>query len=696
MLKLIEKVREYLNLFDNNPDEVELLMAHLRFLANNEHLQVDQDKLDGVLTIVMDDLNLYSTALLAMVNIMYPIDSEVKLNSKIVQITEGFKNISQTDIEELYKNKSNFLDFALVSAGDLRALLLSMAVNLYELRKLTLSSDSKEVILNFAHEVYIPLCHRLGFYRIKSEMEDKVFYFRNNQIYIELQRKIVNSSHERDNFIKSFIRPIEEELHNQKINFKIKWRTKSIFSIYTKMLSQDIPFEKVFDLFAIRVIIDSQPNKEKSDCWHVFSVVTNIYKSDTKRLRDWISKPRENGYESLHITVETSNKNFVEVQIRTTRMDDEAENGMAAHWRYKGGKSDTNVNNFLLRIRKAIENKEVIQESYDSQTSSKDLFIFTPAGELKKMHVGATVLDFAFNIHSEIGVRCSGARVNGVLKPIKHHLKNGDRVEIITSRNQKPTLDWLNFVESNKAKSRIRKAVDEEKLKEAEDGKEILQRRLRNWKLEFNQDIIDEIASIYKSKTITEIYRDIFRENIDLSHLKKALSHRLDHNERADEYEMVEKKSITKSTNDDLVIDETDRLIYKLAACCHPVPGDNIFGFVTISKGITIHRADCPNTKSMFDRYSYRIIPARWKNKEDQSKFRAEIFLKGIDRNGVLADITKVVNGQASLLQVNISSIGNYFQGKITVGIHDKQQIGSLLTALNSMKEIVEAYRIGS
>ncbi|MBN2746805.1 MAG: bifunctional (p)ppGpp synthetase/guanosine-3',5'-bis(diphosphate) 3'-pyrophosphohydrolase, partial [Bacteroidales bacterium] len=453
---------------------------------------------------------------------------------------------------------------------------------------------------------------------------------------------------------------------------------------------------KVYDLFAIRIITQSQPNKEISDCWHVFSIVTNFYKPEIRRLRDWISRPRENGYESLHITVEAFENQVVEVQIRSERMDDEAENGMAAHWRYKGGRSDSAVNDFMLRIRQAIERKETMEGASLNDRILKDLYVFTPTGELKKLRQGATVLDFAFAIHSEVGIRCSGAKVNGKVRPIKHQLTNGDRVEIFTSKTQKPAMDWLNFVTSNKAKAHIRRVLDERRKQEMEDGKELLMRRLRNWKMDFSQEVIDLLVHHFKVKQAGDIYVDIYRGKIDPAIIKKLINP-ASQDEKSTEKESSAEKTIRANKSDALIVDDIDRVNYKLSGCCNPVPGDKIFGFVTVSKGISIHRFDCSNATSMFERFPYRILPAQWKSSsEDNLDFRAQIFLRGNDRAGVLAEITKLVSSHANLLKVNLTSKGTVFQGKIEVGIKEKEQLQNLLKKLQALTDILEVYRVKS
>jgi guanosine-3',5'-bis(diphosphate) 3'-pyrophosphohydrolase len=692
---IYQQVKEYFESFQDKPEEVNDLLALI------ETISVDQKKensdqietLQNVMQIAMEELSVYATALQAIINIIVPKFYHLGNNPKIDNIIAAYKQLAEINQNVKDKQTDNYLNYVLLATSDLRALLIAIAINLYELRIAVEQKIKKDSLIEITRQLYIPICHRLGFYRIKSEMEDHVLHLEKPIIYQEISNKIEVSTKEREQFIKSFVQPIQVELDEHRMKYKIKWRTKSVSSIHAKMLKQDIPFEKVYDLFAIRVIIDSKPNQEKADCWHVFSVVTNLYKPQTSRLRDWISNPRPNGYESLHITVDSSERKSVEVQIRTSRMDDEAENGLAAHWRYKGGKSDATVNNFLLQIRNAIEKGDMGEDVYQSQVASKELFVYTPRGELRKLKKGATVLDFAFAIHTEVGIRCSGARINGKIKTIKHTLENGDRVEIITSKTQKPTMDWLNFVQSSRAKSRIRKAVDERKRLESDQGKEILLRKLKHWKMDFSQELLDRLSAYYKLKNISDLYRDIYLEKINTTVIKRVLKPSPEKEIREETSEHIDRK-LNSGRENDLIVDETDQLTYKLARCCHPVPGDAIFGFVTIARGITIHRKSCSNAKSMKERYPYRILPAKWKSKEEQNNFRAVLFIKGLDREGVLSEITQIINGQAVLLQVNMNSVGRFFQGKLTLGIKENSQLKELQSMLLNHRDITECYRL--
>ncbi len=694
--------KEYIDIiegFQINPEEKALAVNFLKSLDKKEKA-CDSERLSGVMGVLLKELNVYATGALALIAALCPAVFNEKIPPKISKIVEGYNKVIVPPFKISSKNTDEYLDYILAVAGDLRAVLLALAENVYKLRNLEKGDAQADEVLAYAEVVFIPVCHRLGFYRIKSEMEDLVMKHRLPLIYNDIEQKIQKVARERDAVIKRFIAELDKALAQHKLKYRIKGRTKSVASVYAKMQRQEIPFEKVYDLFAVRVITDSKASKEKADCWHVFSVVTNMFKPDLRRLRDWISKPRDNGYESLHITVQQPDKKYVEVQIRSERMDDEAENGLAAHWRYKGGKSDEEVNNYLQKIRKAIEQNVALEddETYSSDRLSKDLFVFTPTGELKKLRQGATVLDFAFAIHSEVGIRCAGARINGKQAPIKHKLANGDMVEIVTSKKQKPSSDWLNFVNSPRAKSRIKKALDEQKFIEAEEGKEILLRRLRNWKVEFNQDILELLAKHFMKKTITDLYRDIFLEKIDMLSVKKILSGHIIEEEAAEEagqeanYEL---KSPAKSTDDALVVDEIENVNYKLAKCCHPVPGDSIFGFVTVARGITIHRNNCPNAMSMKQRYPYRVIPARWRHKEEKANFRIDLYIKGTDREGVLSEVTKIISTYAGLVSVNLKSIGRHFQGKITVQLFDKHQLKKLIKKLSEHRDVIEVYRVG-
>jgi len=664
-----------------------------------------------VINILSKELKTYSSSILgASLGIYkYFFDDKIDMQSKEIElISDEFLAVKKLPTNNISQQADDYRSMLLNVGGDLRSVLISLAENILLLRFYKSINDEnlKRSVLDLSKYVYIPIAHRLGFYRIKSSMEDLVLSFEEPEVYYSIKQKLKESSTSRQKIIDAFIEPIRKDLKERGMRFRIKGRTKSIQSIYAKMKKQNVPFEKVFDLWAIRIIIDSELNEEKADCWHAFSVVTNLYTPSLARLRDWISIPRDNGYESLHITVQTPDKHWVEVQIRTERMDDEAENGMAAHWRYKGGKAKHSVDYWLANIRKALESENQIVADDDFRTAkfSNDLFAFTPKGDLKKLNIGATVLDFAFAVHSDVGLKCVGGIVNGKNVSMKYRLRNGDQVQILTSKSQKPSLDWLSIVNSIRAKNRIKKAFDEQGQREAEQGKEVLLRRLKNWKIDYNQDILEKLTNHFNFKSITDLYKAIYNENIDVTLIKRVLSEEnkdllvvdKTNTEISESYEDKDfDHEVDNDNKDVLIIDQLDNVNYNLAKCCNPIPGDKIFGFVTVSKGISIHRKNCPNAKNMKSRYPYRFIPCRWKQKETRQNFRADVFISGIDKTGIYSEISTLISKQMGIhiLNINFNSDGQLFQGKITLKVYDTQQLESVLQLLQNISGIKEAYR---
>ncbi len=670
-----------------------------------------------VLDILKNEFSTYSTSILSASLGLYYLffdkldDSNIKrlkIDLEIANIASDFIAIKQLSTQNISHQADNYRNLLLNVGGDLRSVLISMAENILNLRFYNqINTESKkQSTLDLAKYVYIPLAHRLGFYKVKAGMEDLVLSYENAQEYNSIKNKLKESEEERLKVISEFIEPIIKELKEHGLKFKIKGRTKSIYSIYKKMQKQAIPFEKVFDLWATRIIIDSEIQNEKADCWHTFSVVTNLYNPSLSRMRDWISVPRENGYESLHITVETPDKRWVEVQIRTTRMDDEAENGMAAHWRYKSGnKSESFSTDFWLsKVRKALEDENEVlgEKEFRGGKFSTELFAFTPKGDLKRLNIGATVLDFAFAIHSELGMKCVGAIVNGRNVGIKHNLRNGDQVEILSSKNQKPSLDWLQIVTSTRARNRIKKAFDEKGKLEAQLGKDILLRRLKNWKVEFKQDLLELLVAEFNYKSISSLYQDIYFEKLHIRDIKKLLTN--DKNDKVEEEvaqftfeeEQEQFEYATEEKNHDiLIIDQLNNVNYSLAKCCHPIPGDEIFGFVTVSKGISIHRKNCPNAQDLKTRYPYRIIPSLWKQKENKTNFRTEIFIRGVDQTGFIAELSNIINNKLgiSILNINLNSNGAEFQGKVIVKVYNLEELRILIQELGNIESIVEVYR---
>lgn len=665
-----------------------------------------------VLNILSRELKTYSASILgASAGIFqYFFNKKVEINSQeIEQIAAEYLAIQRLPNENISQQPDDYRSMLLNVGGDLRSVLISLAENILLLRFYNSVKDAKKQksIIDLSKHVFIPIAHQLGFYRIKSSMEDLVLSHEEPKVYYSIKQKLKESENKRQEIIKAFIEPIQKDLAEHGMKFRIKGRTKSIQSIYTKMKKQAVTFEKVFDLWAIRIIIDSELVNEKADCWHAFSVVTNLYTPSLSRLRDWISIPRDNGYESLHITVQTQDKNWIEVQIRTERMDDEAENGMAAHWRYKGGKTKHSVDFWLANIRKALESETQVVAEDDFRTAkfSNDLFVFTPKGDLKKLNIGATVLDFAFAIHSDVGLKCVGGIVNGKNVGMKHLLRNGDQVQILTSKSQKPSLDWLTIVTSNRARNRIKKAFDEQGQREAEQGKEVLLRRLKNWKIDFNQDVLSKLISHFNFKNISDLYRAIYHEKIDVTLIKKVLTEEeIEKPKTSNEtfaeiseqfVESTKNDTSEKESNEILIIDQLDNVNYSLAKCCNPIPGDAIFGFVTVSKGISIHRRKCPNAREMKSRYPYRFIPCQWKTKEDKTNFRAEIFIAGINKSGIYSEISSLISKQMGIhiLNMNLNGDGQYFQGKITVKVYDTLQLDTVLQKLQGVEGVKDSYR---
>ena len=664
-----------------------------------------------ILDILKNDLKVQSATILSTGYSLYQIFYEKKLSgisADIEHITDGLLAINSLPTSNIQNHADNYRAMVLSIASDLRAVLIGMAINVLELRFIDYidnqnSTKKKNDIILLSKHVYIPVAHRLGFYKLKLGLEDILLKLEEPSAYNHIKSKLKESENEREIIIADFIKPIKEALDKQGMKYTIKGRTKSINSIFTKMQNQGVSFEKVYDLWATRIIIDSKPKEEKADCWHAFSVVSNLYKPNLARMRDWISVPRENGYESLHITVSTEEERFVEVQIRTERMDDEAENGMAAHWRYKGGKDSFGIDFWLDNIKHALEQSDdelLGKEEFRSNKFSTELFAFTPNGDLKKLKIGATILDFAFAIHSEVGLSCVGGKVNGKNVGIKHHLRNGDQVEVFTQKNQKPSLDWLNIVTSNRAKLHIRKAFDQEGKIEAEFGKDILLRKLKNWKLDFNQDILDELLNKFDFKSVSNLYKSFYHEKIDLAKVKATL---LKEEEENIDTEDIVHESVndsydtedTSSNEDLLVVDNLANINYNLAKCCNPITGDKIFGFVTVSKGISIHRNKCPNAKDMKERYPYRVIPAVWKEKSIKHNFRAELILSGIDKDGIIAELSKELynNLGVPILNINMNTNGTEFLGKIIIKVKDKEQLSFIIEKLNQIKAISKVYR---
>jgi len=594
----------------------------------------------------------------------------------------------------------NFKKILLTLTDDPRVILIKLADRLHNMR--TLDSMKREKQLKIASEtvyVYAPLAHRMGLYNVKTEMEDLAMKYLEPETYKEIARKLSETKRERSKYINEFIKPLKEKLEKGGFDFEIYGRPKSLHSISNKMKKKGVAFEEVYDLFAIRVILNSPPEKEKEDCWKVYSFITDEYVPAPERLRDWLSNPKSNGYEALHTTVMGPEGRWVEVQIRTKRMNEIAEKGLAAHWKYKeGGGDESRFDKWFQQIREVIttEGTDGIDFLQDFKTSflAEEIYVYTPKGDVKMLPVSSTALDFAFAIHSAIGVKCIGAKVNHKLVPISHKLRSGDQVEIITSNKQKPSEDWLTFVVTAKAKSKIKDSLKEEKRKVAEDGKYFLQRKLEGIGAAFTQHNIDELVSWYKLVSPLELFYQIAIKNIDLKEIRDFKVHgdKIEPPKPVKQQETrPEVIGVIPKKETELIIfgESSDKIVYNLANCCKPIPGDDVFGFVTTGKGLTIHRTTCPNAAKLLSNYGHRVVKTKWaKNKE--ISFLTGLRIIGLDDVGVVNKITNLISGE---LKINISAITieaheGLFEGNIKLYVHDKEELDALVTSLKSLNGI--------
>lgn len=636
---------------------------------------------------------------------------EALFGKTVAIIMDGFGKISALKTEKVAYNSDNFRVLFLSLIEDMRVVLLKVVHRVYDVRNQ--NDVDADRLGKYFHEIkyiYIPIVHRLGLYKIKSELEQMLMQYENPEMYAEIERKIQETQQAYQQTMDDFLEPIKRGLDIEgdrakrtgkcKFNYVIKWRLKSIASIYAKMKAQNVPFEEVYDLLAARVIIRCAEKDEIECCWNVYSVISNLYEPNPDRLRDWITKPKASGYESLHTTVKYSDKLWIEVQIRTTRMDEIAETGQAAHYLYKGEKNTSEE--WLMNVREVLENPGLVsfENSYKRIAKADKIFIFTPDGDLKQLPVGSTVLDFAYEIHTQVGETCNGAKVNGRVVPIRYVLGNGDKVEIITSKKQSPRADWLNCVVTEKAKNRIRRFLMEEQLKESELGKGMLNRRLKNWKIPVNEDVISLLVKEFKLENALQLYHQISTEEIDLADVKKLLEDKLAEKEAHQDKvtaELVTKKEEFQHSEECLSIGkDIDNVNYKLAKCCNPIPGDKVFGFVTNDGNLTLHRINCPNAKSLQDRYGYRIINVKW-NGVESGISQATIHIYGHDVMGLLGKITKVISEDLEVNMKNIvlnSDKEGFFDGKIVVQIPDAESLEQLMNRLTNIEGILEVTRI--
>jgi guanosine-3',5'-bis(diphosphate) 3'-pyrophosphohydrolase len=629
------------------------------------------------------------------------------LGTRTAGISEELLKISDLDTSATEGQAENMRNLILTLATDFRVILVKIAERLYLMRQSHLLGEKEQIALACeSKSIYSPLAHRLGLYNVMSEMEDISMSLLDKAEYQSISEKLKASTQRRNKFIREFIQPVKEDLDKEKFSVEIKGRPKAISSIWRKMRKQKVEFEEVYDKFAIRIIIDTSLKREKADCWRTYSVITDHYQPNPERLRDWISAPKSNGYESLHTTVVVPGGDWVEVQIRTRRMNEIAEKGLAAHWKYKGIKGQAGIDQWIERVKETLENTDMdasnLLEDLKLSQFSKEIFVFTPGGDLKKFPENATVLDFAFDIHTDVGASCVGARVNNKNVPIRYSLKNGDKVEILRSKNQKPKIDGLNVVVTSKARRKIKSALKEAKLKEAEQGKEILKRRFRNWKIAFNDVTVRRVIQHYKYRDAIDLYFDIATEKVELLQIKELLT-QVEKPPEAKQ-DKIEKQAVEKlashashESGDFLVIDEKlDHVDYKLAPCCNPIQGDAIFGFVTVSAGITIHRKNCPNAHQLLSRFGYRVVKARWNNVEKGAFFPVTLHITGVDDLGIVSNISDVISKdlQVNMRSISIDSNDGMFEGSITLFVKDTQHLEALVRKLKKVKGVMNIRRL--
>ena len=637
---------------------------------------------------------------------------EEQYGAQVVRILHGLNRIQQLYQKNPVVESENFRNLLLSFAEDMRVILIMIAdrVNLMRQIRDTQNVEAKMEVSQEAAYLYAPLAHKLGLYKLKSELEDLSLKYMEHDAYYLIREKLNATKTARDAYIEAFIKPVEEKVKAAGIQCHIKGRTKSIHSIWQKMKKQKCGFEGIYDLFAIRIIIDCPEDKEKMQCWQAYSIVTDMYQPNPKRLRDWLSVPKSNGYESLHITVLGPEQKWVEVQIRTERMDEIAERGVAAHWRYKGVKGETGLDEWLTGIRNMLEHADGLDamDQFKMDLYEDEVFVFTPRGDLFKFPVGATVLDFAYHIHSKIGNHCTGGRINGRVVSIRQVLKSGDQVEILTSVNQKPRQEWLSFVKTSRAKSKIRLALKETQVKEGLFAKEMLERKFKNRKIEQEESTMFHVIKKLGFKEVSDFYKSIADGILDVNiviekYVEIKESERTitgDNQARsASEFELDDSKipGLIQSLSDDtLVIDRNLKgLDYQLARCCHPIYGDPIFGFVTINGGIKIHRQDCPNAPELRRRYGYRVVKARWSGK-GASQYSITLRVIGNDDIGIVNNLTSIISKDERLVlrSINIDSHDGLFSGNLVVMLEDTSRLEKLIKKLRTVKGVKQVDRI--
>ena len=725
-----EEIRElYTKLKDSigstlHPDDEAKIREHLKTTVEDNLLKRDVFGLNPILfglqtaVIVVEEIGLRRDAVLAImlhqsvtVGFLSVDEVKAKFGESVARILHGLQRIVELYSKNPVVESENFRNLLLSFAEDMRVILIMIAgrVNLMRQIRDNSNDEARRKVAEESAYLYAPLAHKLGLYKLKSELEDISLKYLEPDAYYMIKEKLHATKEVRDAYIKQFIEPVSQKLMQVGLKFHIKGRTKSIHSIWQKMKKQKCSFEGIYDLFAIRIILDSPFEQEKMQCWQVYSIVTDMYQPNPKRLRDWLSVPKSNGYESLHITVLGPEKKWVEVQIRTERMDEIAERGVAAHWRYKGVKGETGLDEWLNNIRGILENSDDLQvmDQFKMDLYEDEVFVFTPKGDLFKFPKGATVLDFAYHIHSKIGNTCTGARINNKVVTFREQLHSGDQIEILTSSIQKPKQDWLNVVKTSRAKSKIRLALKETQVKEGQYAKEIIERKFKNKKIDIEESVMTRLVKKLKFKEVSDFYKQIVDGTLDMNTvIEKYLElQQKDQNiigdnmaKSADGFNIQTSQDIVNETaNDDvLVIDQNLKGIdFQLARCCQPIYGDKVFGFVTAGGGIKIHREDCPNAAELHRRFPYRVVKARWSGK-GSSQYCITLRVVGTDDIGIVNNLTSIISKEEKLKLRSISIDSNdcLFGGNLEVMLEDTSKLEALIKKLKSVKGVINVTRI--
>lgn len=639
-------------------------------------------------------------------------DIERMFNPKIAKIVEGLTKIAQVKTDQdISLQAENFRKMLLTLNDDVRVILIKIADRLHNMQTMESMVDYKQAkIASETLYIYAPLAHRLGLYNIKSQLEDLGLKYTEPDVYYDIVSKMKETKEEQDMYIQNISAVLKESLDREGLEYSIKGRPKSIYSIRRKMKMQNVTFDEVYDKFALRIVYKGVPSEEKFLAWKIYSIVTDHFRPSPSRLRDWISAPKSTGYEALHITVMGPKGRWVEIQIRSERMDEIAEKGYAAHYKYKQGKTEENsLDLWVNLLREALENQEAnavdFVEDFKLNLYSKEIYVFTPKGEIRSLPKDATALDFAFSIHTDIGIRTRGARVNGKLVPLNHELKSGDQIEIITSQNQKPTANWLDYVTTSRAKNKIRNVLNEDIKKIAEDGREVLERKLRHLKITLNESTINELVVFFKLKTSLDLFYRVGIGTVNNQQLKDFAAQKS--NSFMNFFKKIKRSSPTVnpdeiqkdeiSQNYDLLVfgKDEEKLDYKLSSCCNPIPGDTVFGFVTINEGIKVHKTDCPNAISLRSNYAYRIIPAKWID-SSQQEFKATLKITGMDSLGLTNELTKVIsnNMQVNIRSISLSSDAGVFNGQIAVVVPNNTVLKRLIDNIKKVDGIDKVIRI--